>query len=323
MSRWTLVVAAGAFIGGVAIADPGSAQPYPIRPVKIVVPFAAGGPVDLAARSVFERVSAKLKQPFVIENRVGAGGNVGTDAVVKAPADGYTLLFTLSGTLTSNPAIYKKLPFNVEKDLRPISLLTSTSQMLVVNPSVPASTLAEFVAYARKEPLIYAHAGAGSSGHLAMEYFRTLAGFETVQVPYRGNAPLVIDLVTGQVKVGFVATAGVVQHVRDGKLRGLAISAAARSRLVPEVPTAAEAGYSNFRMQTYFVLLGPAGLADGIADLIEHEVREAMRSPDVENKFRQQDITVVGSNAAAARAFLREDTALWARIAKDANLRVD
>jgi tripartite-type tricarboxylate transporter receptor subunit TctC len=314
------VLAAGLAL---VLALPASAQTYPSRPVKVVVPFAAGGPLDLVGRAVFDKLSAKLKQPFVMENRTGAGGNIGTEAVAKAAPDGHTLLLVLSGTLTANPAMYKKLPFNVERDLRPISLLTSNTQMMVVHPSLPVSTLAEFVAYAKKAPIAYAHAGPGSGGHLAMEYFRTLAGFETVQVPYRGNAPLVIDLVAGQVKAGFVATAGVIQHVRDGNLRGLAISGSARSPLAPDVPTTAEAGYPDFRLQTYFVLLGPAGLPDSIAGLLEREVREALNAPDLQERFRPQDVQVVASTAAAAREFLRADTALWAKIAKQADLHVD
>ena len=314
------VIASGTLLAAIA---PAAAQSYPTRPVKVVVPFAAGGPLDFVGRAVFDKVSASLKQPFVMENRTGAGGNIGTEAVAKAAPDGYTLLFVLSGTLTANPAIYRKLPFNVERDLRPISLLTSNSQMMVVHPSLPVNTLAEFVAYARKQPVTYAHAGPGSGGHLAMEYFRTMAGFETVQVPYRGNAPLVIDLVAGQVKAGFVSTAGVIQHVRDGKLRGLAISATARSPLAPDVPTTAEAGYPDFKLGTYFVLLAPAGLPDTIAALLERDVRAVMKSPDLAEKFRPQDIEAVGSSAAEARDFLRADTALWARIAKEANLRVD
>jgi tripartite-type tricarboxylate transporter receptor subunit TctC len=302
---------------------PAFPQSYPTRPVKVVVPFAAGGPLDLVGRAVFEKLSVSLKQTFVIENRTGAGGNIGTEAVAKAAPDGHTLLLVLSGTLTANPAMYRKLPFNVEKELRPISLLVASSQMMVVHPSLPVSTLAEFVAYAKKQPIAYAHAGSGSSGHLAMEYFRTMAGFETVQVPYRGNAPLVTDLVAGQVKAGFVSTVGVIQHVRDGRLRGLAISSAVRSPLAPSVPTTAEAGYPEFKVETYFVLLAPAGLPDATAELLEREVRTALKAPDLQDKFRAQDIEVIGSDAAAARAFLREDTALWARIAKDANLRVD
>jgi len=313
----------GAIIVSLTSIAPAFAQSYPARPVKVVVPFAAGGPLDLVGRAVFDKLSVNLKQTFVMENRTGAGGNIGTELVAKSPPDGYTLLFVLSGTLTANPAMYRKLPFNVERDLRPISLLTGSSQMMVVHPSVPVNTLAELVAYAKKEPLVYAHAGPGSGGHLAMEYFRTMAGFETVQVPYRGNAPLVVDLLAGQVKAGFVATAGVIQHVRNGKLKGLAISATTRSPLAPDVPTTAEAGYPDFTLGSYFVLLGPAGLPDAIAGLLEREVRDALKSPDLNDKFAAQDIAVVGSSAAEAREFLRTDTALWARIAKDANLRVD
>jgi tripartite-type tricarboxylate transporter receptor subunit TctC len=323
MKRHMLGVALIALAAMFSAAAPTLAQSYPTRPVRVVVPFAAGGPLDLVGRAVFEQLSASLKQPFVMENRTGAGGNIGTEAVVKAAPDGYTLLFVLSGTLTANPALYRKLPFDVAKDLRPISLLAASTQMLVVHPSLPVNTLAEFVAYARKQPVTYAHAGSGSGGHLAMEYFRTMAGFETVQVPYRGNAPLVIDLVAGQVKAGFVSTAGVIQHVRDGKLKGLAISAPARSPLAPDVPTTAEAGYPDFKLVTYFVLLGPAGLPDAIAEQLERTVRAVLTSPDLKDKFRPQDIEIVASSAADARAFLRADTALWARIAKDANLRVD
>ena len=220
MSKRTLLpllIAAGLGLGIFAA----QAQTYPSRPVKVIVPFSAGGPLDVVARAVSDKLSASLKQPFVIENRVGAGGNLGTEVVAKATPDGHTLLMVLATTLTANPSLYKKLPFDPGKDLRPISIMTNSSQMVTVHPSVPVSTLAEFVAFAKKEPLTYAHAGPGSGGHLAMEYFRTVAGFETVQVPYRGNAPLVIDLVAGQVKAGFVATAGVIGHVREGRLKGL------------------------------------------------------------------------------------------------------
>jgi tripartite-type tricarboxylate transporter receptor subunit TctC len=315
--------AVGAGVATAAAASPAFGQAYPARTVKVVVPFAAGGPLDFVGRAVFDKLSVSLKQPFVMENRTGAGGNIGTEVVAKAAPDGYTLLLVLSGTLTANPAMYRKLPFNVETDLRPIMLLTGNSQMMVVHPSLPVSTLAELVAYAKKERLTYAHAGPGSGGHLAMEYFRTMAGFETVQVPYRGNAPLVIDLLAGQVKAGFVATAGVIQHVRDGRLKGLAISATERSPLAPEVPTAAEAGYPEFKLRTYFVLLGPASLPDAIADLLEREVRAALRSPDLEERLRPQDVQIVASTAAEARAFLRDDTALWARIAKIAGMKMD
>ena len=315
-----VLVPCAALAAGVA---PSLAQSYPTHPVKVVVPFAAGGPLNLVGRAVFEKLFGSLKQPFVLENRAGAGGNIGTDAVAKAAADGYTLLFVLSGTLTANPRCTASCRSTWRRISGRSRCWSASSQMMAVHPSLPVNTLAEFVTYARKQPMTYAHAGSGSSGHLAMEYFRTMAKFETVQVPYRGNAPLVVDLVAGQVKAGFVSTAGVIQHVRDGKLKGLAISSTVRSLLAPDVPTTAEAGYPDFKLGTYFVLLAPAGLPDAIAERLEREVRAVLASPELKEKFRPQDIEVIGSNAAEARAFLREDTALWARIAKDANLRVD
>jgi tripartite-type tricarboxylate transporter receptor subunit TctC len=258
-----------------------------------------------------------------MENRAGAGGNLGTDAAAKAAPDGYTLLMTLSTALTANPSLYKKLPFEPLKDFRPLSIMANSSQMMVVHPSVPALTLGEFVAYAKREPLTYAHAGPGSGGHLAMEYFRTVAGFETVQVPYRGNAPLVIDLVAGQVKAGFVATTGVIHHVRAGKLKGLAISADKRAPLAPDVPTMAEAGYPDFKIDSYFVLLAPAGVPDAIAGRLEREVQLALKHADVQERFRAQDLEAVGSSGVEARARLQADTELWARIVKLAKMQVD
>lgn len=299
------------------------AQTYPARPVKVIVPFAAGGPLDIVARGVSDKLSASLKQPFVMENRVGAGGNIGTEAAAKAPPDGYTLLMTLATALTANPSLYSKLPFDPLNDFRALSVMGNSSQMMVVHPFVPVRTLAEFVAYAKKEPLTYAHAGPGSGGHLAMEYFKTVAGFDTVQVPYRGNAPLVIDLVAGQVKAGFVATTGVVQHVRDGRLKGLAISAPHRSPIAPDVPTMAEAGYPDFKVDSYFVAMAPAGVSDAIAETLERDIRQALQAPDLQEKLRAQDVEVVGSSAADAMARLRADTALWARVVKAANMRVN
>jgi tripartite-type tricarboxylate transporter receptor subunit TctC len=302
---------------------PLEAQTYPTRPVKVIVPFTPGGPLDIVARAVSEKLSASLKQPFILENRGGAGGNLGTEAAAKAPADGYTLLMSLSTTLTANPALYSKLPFEPLKDFRALSIMANSRPMMVVHPSLPVSTLAEFVAFAKKDPITYAHAGPGSGGHLAMEYFKSVAGFETIQVPYRGNAPLVIDLVSGQVKAGFVATTGVVHHVREGRLRGLAISGVRRSKIAPDVPTMAEAGYPDFKVDSHFVALAPAGTPDAIADLLEREIRQATQAPDLQEKLRVHDLEAVGSSAADATARLRDETALWAQVVKAAKMQVN
>jgi tripartite-type tricarboxylate transporter receptor subunit TctC len=320
MRRWivALLIAIGIACGSAALADT-----YPSRPIKLIVPFPAGGPLDLVGRMVTEKMSASLKQPFVLENKAGAAGNLGTEAVAKAAPDGYTLLLVLGTTLSVNPWLYKKLPFDPVADLRPLSILTSNSQMLVVHPSVPVNSIPEFVAFAKKEPVAYAHAGHGSPGHLAMEYFRLTAGFRSTPVPYRGNAPLVTDLVAGQIKFGFVASAGVIQHVREGRLKGIAISAPQRSHLAPEVPTVAESGYPNFRLETTFVLLAPAGIPEPIAELLEREVRAALRSSDIQEKFRAQDIGNVGSSGAEAKARIRADSELWSGVVKAANMQVE
>jgi tripartite-type tricarboxylate transporter receptor subunit TctC len=314
----------GAVACGVSAAAfrPARAQHYPDRPVKVVVTFPAGGPLDFVTRAVTDKMSAKLKQPFLVENRSGAAGNIGTAVGAKAAPDGYTLLVTLNTTLTVNPRLYKDMTFDPIKDLQPISVMVANSQMLVVHPSVPVKSVAEFVAYAKKTPITYAHAGFGSPGHLAMEYFRLKAGFQAVAVPYKGNAPLVTDLLGGQVQSGFVASAGVLPHVHSGKLRGLATSAAQRSPLAPNIPTIAESGYPGFKVETMFILLAPAGLPKDIAALLEREARAGATAPDLQDKFHKLDLRTIGSTAAEAEADIAADAKLWAGVIEAAHMRI-
>jgi tripartite-type tricarboxylate transporter receptor subunit TctC len=316
------IVAIAALWVSLGLMAAAAAQSYPSRPVKIIVPFAAGGPLDLVARSLTDRLTATLGQPVIIDNRVGAGGNIGTEAAAKAAPDGYTLLFVLSGTLVANPAVFKKLPFDPDKDFVPITLVTTSRQMLVVHPSVPVNNVAEFVQYAKSKPISYAHAGPGSGGHLAMGYFRLLAGFGGTPVPYRGNAPLMTDLAAGQVQSGFIASAGAMPHVRAGRLRGLAISGETRSPLAPDVPTMTEAGYPGMKINTYFVLLAPAGTPKDIVGRIEREVRAIAKLRDVTDKWRTSDIDALGTSATEAAAVLKEERALWADVVKRAKLGV-
>lgn len=319
-SAGTAAIAALWFSFGLMAAA--SAQSYPSRPVKLIVPFAAGGPLDRVARSLTDRLTTTLGQPVIVENRLGAGGNIGTEAAAKAAPDGYTLLFVLSGTLVANPAVFKKLPFDPDKDFAPISLVTTSRQMLVVHPSVPVNNVAEFVRYAKSKPITYAHAGPGSGGHLAMGYFRLLAGFGGTPVPYRGNAPLMTDLAAGQVQSGFIASAGAMPHVRAGRLKGLAISGETRSPLAPDVPTMTEAGYPGMKVNTYFVLLAPANTPKDIVSRIEREVRAITKLRDVTDKWRTSDIEPLGTSAAEAAAVLKEERALWADIVRRAKLGV-
>jgi tripartite-type tricarboxylate transporter receptor subunit TctC len=314
-----IVVAVAWFALGSASTAAG--QSYPDRPIKVIVPFAAGGPLDLVGRSLGEKLSASLNQPVIIENRLGAGGNIGTEAAAKSPPDGYTLLLVLSGTLVANPAVFAKLPFDPQRDFEPISLVTATGQMLVVHPSLPVNTAAEFVDHAKKHTITYAHAGPGSGGHLAMGYFRLLAGFSGTPVPYRGNAPLMNDLAAGQVNSGFIASAGAIPHVRAGRLKGLAISSEKRSPLAPDVPTIAEAGFPQMTFNTWFVLLAPAKTPPPVLALLEREVRRAAQLPDLKERWLASDITPLGTSAAEAKELLKAETALWADIVKRANLQ--
>ena len=299
--------------GGTTLFSPNTAkaQGYPAHPVRIIVSSAAGGPLDVVARAVAEKLAERLKQPVVVESRSGAGGNIAADLVSKSEPDGYMLLFTLSSTLTVNPHIYKDLNFN----LKTITVVNYSTQTLFVHPSVPVSNVSEFVTWAKKKgPIEYAHGGIGTSSHLAMEYFRLLAGFETVPLPYRGASAMVADFLAGQFKVSFGSTSGLLPQAAAGRLRALAVSTARRSPLAPDVPTIAESGYPGFELTTDFVLLAPGGTPDDIVALLEHEVRKAITTPEFEERFKKQDIWVVASTPAETAARIKAGRELWADV---------
>ena len=319
--RLFLTGVAGATCG--LAASSASAQSYPQRPVKIVVAFLPGTGIDLVARTVADKMSAKLNQTFIVENRPGAAGNLGAEAVARSVPDGHMLLTALNTTFTVNPSLYKKLPFDPNADFKYISTVGKATTMLVVHSSIPVNSVAEFVAHAKKAPISYAHAGPGSGGHLSMEYFGLLAGFQTVPVPYRGNTQLAADLAAGQIKFGFVATPGVVQHVRAGRLKGLAVSGRTRSPLAPELPTIAEAGYPEFEYESYYVLAAPAGIPDSVAALLGREVQHALASPGLQEKFRAQDILLDWAGSVDTKARIEADAQLWAKVVKAAGMHID
>ena len=312
-ARGLLVAAALAL----ATSDMVVAQGYPTRPVKIIVSSAAGGPLDIVARAVAEKLAASLKQPVVVEARSGAGGNIAADLVSKAEPDGYTLLFVLSSTLTVNPHLYKDLSFN----LKPVTVVNYSTQTLFVHPSLPVNNLSEFVAWAKKEgPVTYAHGGAGTSSHLVMEYFRLLAGFETVPVPYRGSAALTADFISGVFKVAFGSTSGLLPLATSGKLRPLAVSTAKRSPLLPEVPAVAET-YPGFELTTDFILLAPGGTPDEIVTMLEREVRQVIDPQEFRDRFSKQDIWIVASTPAEAAARIKTGYGVWADIVKRTGMK--
>ena len=319
-----LLMAVLAFCYGLVALSTGSAQSYPQRTVKIVVSVLPGASVDLIARTIADKMSAKLKQTFIVENRPGAAGNLGAEAVAKSAPDGHTLLMALGTTFTVNPSLYRKPPFDPHADFRYISIVGTTTTMLVVHSSIPVNSVADFVTYAKKEPISYAHSGPGTPGHLCMEYFRLLAGFQAMPVPYRGNTQLAADLAAGQIKFGFVGTTGgVAQHVRAGRLKGLAVSTRTRSLLTPELPTIAEAGYPDFEFETYVVLAAPSSLPDPVTALLEREVQQALASPGLQEKFRAQDILIDWAGSVDTKARIEADAQLWAKVVKATGMRVD
>jgi tripartite-type tricarboxylate transporter receptor subunit TctC len=300
--------------------DAAMAQAYPSKAIRMIVSSAAGGPLDTVGRVVGEKLSARLKQPVVVEPRAGAGGNIAADFVSKATPDGYTVLLLLSTTLTVNPHLYSGLTFN----LKPITIVNYSTQMLVVDPSVPAKSVAEFVAWAKKEgPVTYGHAGNGSPSHLVMEYFRLLAGFETVPVPYRGAAPLLTDLLAGRHKAAFGSTSSLLPYTATGKLRSLAVSTADRSPLAPGVPSIAESGYPGFNLSTDFVLLAPGGTPDEIVALLARETRQVLADEDLRSSFRKRDLWVVGSTPAETAARIKAGLELWRDVVKRTGMKAN
>jgi tripartite-type tricarboxylate transporter receptor subunit TctC len=323
MRRFATLIAA-TLIASVALPYDAQAQTYPSRPIRIIVPTAPGGPIDLVVRALGEKLAANLKQPVVVENKPGAAGNIGAELVAKSAPDGYVLLAALGTTFTVNPHVYKSMPVDVVNDLRPITNMAESSLMLVVHPSVPVSSLAELVAFAKREPMSYAHAGHGSPGHLAMEYFKLKTGITNLTpVPYRGNAPLVTDLVGGQVKVAFVSTPGVMPHVLAGRLRGFVVSSKQRSSLAPDIPTIAEAGYPGFEYVAYFFLHAPSAIPAPIAELLEREVRNILMTDEMKARFAPQDIKFLASSGAAASATIKSESALWAEIVRATNMQAE
>ncbi len=295
---------------------------WPERPIRLVLPFPPGGPSDMTARLAAEKLQTSLKQPVVVENRAGAGGNIGTAEVTRAAPDGYTFMIGTDTILTVNPHVYKQLGFKVEA-LVPISLATAFNQTLVCNPSVGVRNLREMIAKAKAGSMAYASGGAGVPGHLSMELLQHMAGFEMNHIPYRGPAPATQDVLAGQVPCGLLAGPTVLPHVRAGKLVALAVSGSERSPTLPDVPTMAEAGVANYEANFKLVLFAPVGVNPAIIERFRQAFVEALKSPDVVEKLKATDQVVLGSTAAEAVRVLAADSAKWGDVARRIKLGLD
>jgi len=305
-----------------ALALPASAQTWPSKPMRIVVPYPPGGANDIVARALQPALAASLGQPIVIENRGGGATQVGTDAVAKSAPDGTTFLLT-NIALGANPSLFAKLPYDTSKDFAPISLISTVPLVLVVHPSVPAQSAAEFVKLAKAKPgtINYASAGNGSANHLSMEMFRAATGIDVVHVPYKGFGPAMTDLLGGQVASAFATTLASLPHVRAGKLRALGISTAKRSAAAPDIPTIAESGVPGFDVSEWQMLLAPAATAPAIVERMQREVANALQVPEVKTRLTELGASPVGSTSADAGAFLKSELARWADVAKRAGIK--
>ncbi len=312
------------FALGLTGAAPARAQEYPSRPIRLVVPFPAGGATDIVARTIATKLQDAWKVPVVVENRTGAAGIVGTEIVLKSPADGYTLLMGTNGPHVLNPHLYASLPYDPLKDFAGVAQAVQSPYVLVVNPSVPARTVAELIAHARANPgrLNFASAGQGSGPHLAMELFLTMTGVQMTHVPYRGNTDAERDLVAGQVQVMFDNISPALPFIRDNRLRALAIANAARSPIMPELPTVAESGVPGYAVTGWNGIFVPAGTPADVIARLNREIVAILRAPDVSQRLVGLGFDVVAGTPQQFDELVRLEHAKWGKLIREANIRL-
>jgi tripartite-type tricarboxylate transporter receptor subunit TctC len=315
------IAAALAVLGPVA-AGPAAPQGFPERPVRIIVNFPAGGPSDILARSLGERLFVALKQPFVVDNRGGAGGNVGAEAVARSAPDGYTVLFSIDTPFTVNPTLYRSLPFR-PADLKPLMLVASSGLTVGVHPGVGAGTLRALVEKGRAQTIAFSSGSNGSPGHVAAAILQEAAGVKMNHVPYKGNTPAVMAILSGEVQAGILATPGLLPHVQAGKVRALAVTSRKRSPLLPEVPTAAEEGVPALEVEVLYLVLVPAGTPRAPAAQLEKALAAALAQPEVQERMRQLDLVSEGGTGAAAEDRLAKARSRYAATIKATGMKID
>ena len=301
------------------------AQTWPSKPIRLVIPFPAGGSTDIVGRLIADKLTQSLGQPVVVDNRGGAGGTTGSDVVAKAAPDGYTLLMGTSSTHAIAPALYPKLPYDVVRDFAPVTLLGMATILMVVHPSVPAKSVAEFVALAKAKPgqLMFGSTGNGSVSHLTAEHFKSAAGIDMQHVPYKGDTPMTLDLVAGRVHVAFGTAVAFLPFVQAGKLNALAVTDAKPSPVAPKLPTVAASGLPGFEALQWFGLLAPAGTPRDIVSRVHSEVAKALLLPDVQERLQGLGMQIVGGGPDQFGSFMRSESVKWGRIVRDSGAKVD
>lgn len=300
------------------------AQTYPAKPVRIVVGFAAGGPTDVTARQLSQKLTEKLGQPVIVEPRTGAGGNIAAEFVAKSPPDGYTLLLPAFAQAV-NPSLYANLPFDTEKDFVPIALLTTSANLLAVHPSLPVRNVRELIVLAKAKPgeLTYGSAGVASASHLAGELLNSMAGIKLAHIPYKGAAPASIDLVGGHISAAFPSISLALPHAKAGRLRLLGVAGLKRAESLPDLPTIAEAGVPGFEVLSWYGLLAPAGTPADIIVRLNQEVTRGLNEADSLERIRAVGAEPMKSTPAEFNTFLKNEIAKWAKVIRTANVRAN
>jgi len=301
------------------------AQTYPSKPIRYVVPFPAGGPLDIVARALGQELNKSWGQPVIVDNRPGAGGNIGADFVAKSPPDGYTIVMGAVSTHAINVTLYSKLPYDPIKDFAPITLITSVPNVLVVHPSVPARNVKELIALAKARPgaLNFASGSTGSAGHLAGELFKTMAHVDMAHIPYKGAAPAVVDLMAGQVSLMFDNLASALPNIKAGRVRALAVTTLRRSTMLPELPTISEAGLRGFDVATWFGVLAPAGTPPEIVSKLNAEIVRILNTPAMKERLAALGAEPVGNKPEEFAAFIKAEIPKYARVIKASGARAD
>jgi tripartite-type tricarboxylate transporter receptor subunit TctC len=321
----SLAILLGSSAGLLRVAGDAFAQGYPAKPIRIVVPFTPGGTTDVLARAIGQKLTASWTQPVVVDNRPGAAGNIGSEVVAKAAPDGYTLLMGTVSTHGINPGLYSKLPYDPVKDFAPVTLVAKVPNILVLHPSVPASSVTELIAHAKAKPgqLNFASSGNGTSIHLSGELFKTMAGVQMTHVPYKGSAPALTDLLGGQVSLMFDNMPTALPHVKAGRLKALAVTSAKRSPAIPQLPTMAEAGLPGFEATSWFGVLAPAATPKEIVGKLNGEIVRILKTPEVRAQLSGQGAEPVGDTPEEFAAHIKAEMAKWAKVVKESGARID
>ena len=326
MKRWLFRFACGFVVvfAAAAWAQP-NLSPYPSKPIRIVVPFPAGGTTDVLARAAAQKLTESLGQPVVVDNRPGAGGNIGAELVAKSAPDGYTMLMGTVGTHAINASLYPKMPYDHVRDFAPVILVAGVPNVLVVNPSLPVNSVQELIAYGKANPgkLNFASSGNGTSIHLSGELFKTMTGVQMAHIPYKGSAPAIQDLAGGQVQLMFDNLPSALPLIKAGRLKALAVTSKTRAAVLPDVPTVAESGLPGFEASSWFGLLAPAGTPQPVIAKVNAEIAKWLATPEAKEKLLAQGANVAGGTPEDFARHIAAETAKWQKVVKESGAKID